>query len=146
MNMPTGDECRRKWNEEAKHHMHVPSLPLSDDAAVESTDDESLTDDQYLRFRVLVPFYVAMESKRQQEAGNLTKQSAHLIYGEAIEDIQAHYAKKLELAELKARRDEQRAVTEWLADAEHVETIRDLNNLRLLKLNAQIATLEAGDA
>lgn len=36
----------------------------------------------------------------------------------------------------EARVDEQKAVSEWLTDANHVGTIKDLNNLRLTKLKS----------
>lgn len=52
-----------------------------------------LTDDQYLRFKVLVPFYTEMDIKRQKEAGSLVKKSAHPIYDKAIAKLKP-YAEK----------------------------------------------------
>lgn len=54
-------------------------------------DLPSLTHSQEVRFNILVPFYTEMESKRQSEDGNLTKQSAHKIYDRTIAKLDAHY-------------------------------------------------------
>lgn len=49
--------------------------------------EPKLTLDQQLRFEILVPFYSAMEKKRQEDDGKLTKQDASPIYTEAIKKI-----------------------------------------------------------
>ncbi len=54
----------------------------------EPTIEPELTLDQELRFNILVPFYGAMERKRQEDAGKLTKQDASPIYTEAIKKIE----------------------------------------------------------
>lgn len=54
--------------------------------------------DDYLRFDVLVPFYTTMESKRQKEAGKLTKESAHEIYDAAIDKIEEVIQARIQIA------------------------------------------------
>jgi hypothetical protein len=58
------------------------------------TDKQELTLDQELRFNVLVPFYVAMEHQRQEDAGTLTWQDGSKIYTEAIAKIAALITKE----------------------------------------------------
>ena len=64
---------------------------------------EQPTTDQYLRFEVLVPLVVAIKHKDYVlEKGALVKQSAHLIYGEAINKIENYYKQRIDRAVLEA--------------------------------------------
>ena len=49
---------------------------------------EEVTQNQHIRFHILVPFYNAMNIKRQNEEGKLTKESAHPIYDATIDKIE----------------------------------------------------------
>ena len=62
--------------------------------------EEELTPDQYLRFKVLAPFYTAMELKRQEDARLGYMQDASVIYTQTIEKIQAETTRlQMELKE-----------------------------------------------
>lgn len=65
-----------------------------------------LTPDQYLRFKVLVPFHSAMEKKRREDIKLGYMQDASKIYSEAIELIEAYVTTRVKEAERLARVDE----------------------------------------
>lgn len=65
--------------------------------------EPKLTLDQELRFNILVPFYHAMEVRRQQDQGKLTKQDASPIYTEAIEKIMVIIKQAVDDALIDAR-------------------------------------------
>lgn len=57
-------------------------------------------------------------------------------FRESVAKIAALLQKTAQEAELRGRIDEQKVVSEWLVDAEHVDTVRDFNRLRRIKLEA----------
>jgi hypothetical protein len=55
-----------------------------------------------------------------------------------LRDSEAEALAQLNRIIAAERLNEQKAVTEWLTDAEHIETIRDFNRLRRIKLEAKV--------
>ena len=74
--------------------------PYYSDDCQKCIDIPELTLDQELRFNILVPFYGAMEKKRQEDVGTLTWQDGSKIYTKAIKKIEAIISTAVREAEI----------------------------------------------